>query len=655
MKFNNNVDTGRISFVMWLLISTIFTTTCEAHWIDPDTPEFVRTTTSFVDGSTYELVMSDEFNVPNRTFKDGHDSIWTALDRSDNDFSAGGGSLHYYNSSTVTTEDGHLKIKTSAEDTSWSRYDVTNKKWLRETRHYKTGMVQSWNKFCFTGGIVEIDVMFPGEASIGGLWPAMWMLGNLGRATYEASTNNIWPWSYNKCNKTLQAKQKISACDNAHHFGLNKHQGRGATEIDIIEVMAGDSNGPLDGPKPSIQLPYGDMTLQLAPGVENRRPQFGHLPVPPDTWDESHTILYPYETWYENLTTHGSTSLNPFFYGTYLDESKPGEPATRTKKEAFQADAIGAVHQLTKENFEQMHTFRLEWQPGPGGRIDWYTKRGVDWTHAFSIKDESLASLMGSQIPAEPSYFIMNTAISSTWGFPYAVPKWCQKCYNCNDPKCKCAMNEGFCEMLKSGKGVMSIDYVRLYQSKDPSAHVGENHTLGCDPPEYPTKSYILGHEEMYMLPSDRKSLLKVQKGGAACVTNKECGGLDINETKTTAQTQQKSPERGACVPRNELRATILSLQNWTDTAKVCKCNEGYTGPFCLSIDHVDDFPSAWKEWTNNSPFKRVEPFQPGTGLAITFCVIAVLFLITVIGNVASTLNERERTFKQMNGYRTFD
>lgn len=56
--------------------------------------------------------MSDEFNVENRTFADGHDPTWTALDKSDDDMSAGGGSLHFYNSSRVRTEDGFLKINT---------------------------------------------------------------------------------------------------------------------------------------------------------------------------------------------------------------------------------------------------------------------------------------------------------------------------------------------------------------------------------------------------------------------------------------------------------------------------------------------------------------------------------------------------------------
>ncbi|KAL7547783.1 hypothetical protein ACHAWF_012590 [Thalassiosira exigua] len=167
-------------------------------WIDEDTPEHLRTTTSLVDGTEYHLVMSDEFNVPNRTFADGHDPAWTALDKSDDDYSAsGGGSLHFYNSSVVTTTpDGMLTIRSVLDETSWTRYDPLKKEYETTTKHFKSGMIQGWNKFCFTGGILEVDAILPGSPDIGGLWPAVWMLGNLGRATYESSTNMLWPWSY---------------------------------------------------------------------------------------------------------------------------------------------------------------------------------------------------------------------------------------------------------------------------------------------------------------------------------------------------------------------------------------------------------------------------------------------------------------------------
>ena len=107
-------------------------------------------------------------------------------------------------------------------------------------------------------------MILPGDPFIGGLWPAVWILGNLGRATYESSTNNIWPWSYDTCDRDRQPAQTISACNSANHFGMNPYQGRGATEIDLIEIMTGDSNGPLPSTDPPITLPYADMTLQVS-------------------------------------------------------------------------------------------------------------------------------------------------------------------------------------------------------------------------------------------------------------------------------------------------------------------------------------------------------------------------------------------------------
>ena len=61
---------------------------------------------SYSDGKTYDLVMSDEFNRDGRTFTDGHDPMWTALDKSDDDLASNGRSLEYYNSSCVYTKGG---------------------------------------------------------------------------------------------------------------------------------------------------------------------------------------------------------------------------------------------------------------------------------------------------------------------------------------------------------------------------------------------------------------------------------------------------------------------------------------------------------------------------------------------------------------------
>jgi len=249
-----------------------------AAWIDPDTPNEARTTKSFVDGSIYNLVMSDEFNVDGRSFADGEDPAWTALDKHDDVMdSAGFGALQFYNSSQVTTKDGYLNITAKIGKTKWLAQDSLNKTFYEESRNFVSGMVQGWNKFCFTGGIVEVEVILPGEPYIGGLWPAVWILGNLGRATYMASTNRIWPWSFDTCDRDKQQAQELSACNVDRHYGLHKNQGRGSTEIDIIEIMAGPK-GEIPKTDPPISNPYAAMTLQSAPGVTVRRPAEGYLP-----------------------------------------------------------------------------------------------------------------------------------------------------------------------------------------------------------------------------------------------------------------------------------------------------------------------------------------------------------------------------------------
>lgn len=340
----------------------------------------------------------------------------------------------------------------------------------------------------------------------------------------------------------------------------------------------------------------------------------------------------------------GNTSINPFFYGTYLAETKPNEPVSRTKKQAFQADAVGVVHQLTPAHFRRMHTFRLEWQPGPGGRIDWFSQghvinstfsmegdgKGQDWVHAFAIRDKSLKDLMGSQIPNEPSYLIMNTAISSTWGFPYDAPDWCPKCYDCDDPKCACSFNPGFCEMMRRGNVAMYIDSIRVYQSSDHSAHVGNKHTLGCDPPEYPTKDFIRGHEYRYMRQPpfgfyDKHPLREVQKGGGPCKIDSDCGGHIIKEnvTKTYLGGDGTATRgRGKCVsPARGL---------FGRTSKTCECNEGFTGPHCLALDHIDNSPSAHDIQNGISPFNKIENMRL-TPFMFFIVGVMVPFLLTIL------------------------
>lgn len=334
---------------------------------------------------------------------------------------------------------------------------------------------------------------------------------------------------------------------------------------------------------------------------------------------------------------------------------------TRTKKQAYQADAVGALHQLTAAHFNTTHTFRLEWQPGPGGRLDWFTKShkitnengtyskegdglGLDWVHAFSLKDKSLSELMGSQIPNEPSYLIMNLAISSTWGFPYNTPDWCKKCFDCSDPKCACAFHPGFCNQMKEPGVAMYVDSVRVYQSNDPSAHVGNNHTLGCDPPEYPTKEWIEGHEYRYMRNppfsyEDKHPLRRVQRGGGKCASDDDCGYSVVREnlTDTFADADSESIDRdlkqkaivgrGYCVKREDLGGMFAASAG----SRVCKCNPGFTGPHCMAQAHFDNWPSAREIRLGNSPFATIAQLQPTPFMMVLVLCLAVVMIAMLV------------------------
>jgi beta-glucanase (GH16 family) len=131
------------------------------------------TRTSLHDGTELQLVFSDEFNNDGRTFYPGDDPYWEAVDL----HYWQTGNLEWYDPAAITTKDGALKITLTKQKS----HDL----------NYQGGMMSSWNQFCFTGGYIEVAVTLPGKAGIAGLWPAIWTMGNLGRAGYGASLEGM--------------------------------------------------------------------------------------------------------------------------------------------------------------------------------------------------------------------------------------------------------------------------------------------------------------------------------------------------------------------------------------------------------------------------------------------------------------------------------
>ena len=135
---------------------------------------------------------------------------------------------------------------------------------------YRSGMLQSWNKFCFSSGYIEVSASFPGpDENTQGYWPGAWTMGNLARPGYPATTSGLWPYTYDSCdvgtfpnqtypnmsapasavysaasrskynfNLSWLPGQRLSACScpNSDHPGPTTSTGRGAPEIDIFEI-----------------------------------------------------------------------------------------------------------------------------------------------------------------------------------------------------------------------------------------------------------------------------------------------------------------------------------------------------------------------------------------------------------------------------------
>ncbi|CAN0523932.1 unnamed protein product, partial [Laminaria digitata] len=57
-------------------------------------------------------------------------------------------------------------------------------------------------------------------------------------------------------------------------------------------------------------------------------------------------------------------------------------------------------------------------------------------------------SFHGAQIPLEPVYLLLNTAVSATWGFPVCSASCDCDCFDASDPACECAVDPGFSGVL---------------------------------------------------------------------------------------------------------------------------------------------------------------------------------------------------------------
>ena len=80
--------------------------------------------------------------------------------------------LHFYSEENAQTSNGVLNITTERKENAYKAFNEKTKKFYADKKYIQSAMLQGWNKFCFTGGIVEFSAKLPGNPKTGGLWPA---------------------------------------------------------------------------------------------------------------------------------------------------------------------------------------------------------------------------------------------------------------------------------------------------------------------------------------------------------------------------------------------------------------------------------------------------------------------------------------------------
>ena len=192
--------------------------------------------------------------------------------------------------------------------------------------------------------------------------------------------------------------------------------------------------------------------------------------------------------------------------------------------------------------------------------------------------------------------------------------------------------------MMKDGGVNYEIDFVRIYQSKNDTAHVGNPHTIGCDPAEYPTREFIKGNEDRYSRDppfgyTDDASLKDIKNGGGECKTDNDCGANVASPSETTESVKRHlettTGGRGQCVPAKDYDGVISSKSR--KGQNVCKCNDGFTGPYCLAVDFVDEFPGIYAEIQAQSLFNVIYiPHFPSFFMYVILGMVIMLFTVMI-------------------------
>jgi len=441
---------------------------CNSYNADCEKPDHPKT--------VMELVFSDEFEKDGRNLAATEgDRRWTAVDMY---YSRDDREAQNYKPDAITTEGGALKITISKEQTVANKMNTGGEE--RTESGLKSGMLQSWNKFCFTGGYIDFRVKLPVDA--GGLWPAAWLMGNLARAGYYKTTEGAWAFSTKKC-----LKKKYPWSDQPDQLHCDGMKGRGAPELDIIEAGVFGSTDDTVGEQKVIT------TMQMSP-ILPPKVDWQMQECQEDGSGCKGTLLLGNDTKFRTKEGTGDFPMNFNETDMVTDQEildKDGNKTIVFRPGSKLVDAYSVENYLDMSWQEEFHSYGLLWEPGK--LVRWY----LDGVPVFEVDDVALKERCGPKevnctmerlIPFEPMYIILNIAIMKADGWA----KWTKQL---------------------QFPATMELDWIRVYQDHN------AGHSTGCDPPGFRTQEYIACERERFLSMEEMAS--GVWKLGA-CPLNKD-------------------------------------------------------------------------------------------------------------------------------------
>ncbi|KAJ8606859.1 hypothetical protein MRB53_040669 [Persea americana] len=331
-------------------------------------------------------------------------------------------------------------------------------------------MLSSWNKFCFTGGYVEVSVQMPGTTQVSGLWPAAWLMGNLGRAGYGATLEGAWPYSYDSCDVgTLQNQTDVNGNPASSRTGGDtifnrKHHTNALSFLSGQRMSACTCPEDYPAVHPGPILPDGTLQGRGAPELDIFEAQVnlgtGTLQVSQSAqWAPFNNMYTTADTTGQAYVTYQPSSVFNTYTGEITQQS--GSVVTDADQQAVQHGGANTFA-----------TYALEYQPGDDGYVEWVSagKRSWKLNAAYNVPDPK-SQIARRPFPLEPMYILFNLGISQN----FASPQWAL--------------------LQQYWPAIMQVDYVRVYQRSDQI-------NVGCDPPDFPTADFINRHYEAYTNPN---------------------------------------------------------------------------------------------------------------------------------------------------------